>query len=85
GDEGLTTGVEGPSTDDESHGLDDEGHIVESDKLGLEDEDEAVPEDQQHASLVVGTTMSAPLGLGYGALRHRDLALEEDQVYSMFE
>ncbi|GJY76790.1 hypothetical protein Tco_0481906 [Tanacetum coccineum] len=92
GDNGLTAGVEGLGTDDESHGLDDEshglydeGHSVESDELGLEDEEEAVPEGQQHAALVVGTTVSAPLGLGYGALRRRDLALEEDQVYSMFE
>ncbi|GKC41060.1 hypothetical protein Tco_1053444 [Tanacetum coccineum] len=29
--------------------------------------------------------MSTPLGLGYGALRRRELALEEDDVYSMFE
>ncbi|GJX65539.1 hypothetical protein Tco_0299882 [Tanacetum coccineum] len=29
--------------------------------------------------------MSAPLRLGYGALRRRELALEEDDVYSTFE
>ncbi|GJZ41214.1 hypothetical protein Tco_0588100 [Tanacetum coccineum] len=29
--------------------------------------------------------MSAPLGLGYGALRRREFALEEDQVYSTFK
>ncbi|GJS73389.1 hypothetical protein Tco_0706230 [Tanacetum coccineum] len=29
--------------------------------------------------------MSAPLGLGYGALRRRELALEEDYVNSTFE
>ncbi|GJR22789.1 hypothetical protein Tco_0971316 [Tanacetum coccineum] len=29
--------------------------------------------------------VSAPLGLGYGALRSRELALEEGDVYSMFE
>ncbi|GKF82274.1 hypothetical protein Tco_0243930, partial [Tanacetum coccineum] len=33
----------------------------------------------------MGTAVSAPLGLGYGALRHRELALEEDDVYSTFE
>ncbi|GKF23871.1 hypothetical protein Tco_0076193 [Tanacetum coccineum] len=33
----------------------------------------------------MGTVMSAPLGLGYRALRRRELALEEDQVYSTFE
>ncbi|GJZ49022.1 hypothetical protein Tco_0603212 [Tanacetum coccineum] len=34
---------------------------------------------------VVGTIVSAPLGLGYGALRHRELVLEEGDVYSTFE
>ncbi|GJX11241.1 hypothetical protein Tco_0201100, partial [Tanacetum coccineum] len=34
---------------------------------------------------VMGTVVSAPLGLGYGALRHRKLALEEGDVYSTFE
>ncbi|GJV16838.1 hypothetical protein Tco_1362161 [Tanacetum coccineum] len=75
GDEGLAAGVEGPSTDDESHGLDDEihglgeeGHIVESDGLGLEEEeDEAVLGGQQQAAPVVGTAMSKPLGLGQGS------------------
>ncbi|GJW43489.1 hypothetical protein Tco_0072288 [Tanacetum coccineum] len=71
--------------DDESHGLDDEGHGVESDGLGLEEEEEAVPGGQQQAALVVGTAMSASLGLGYGALRRRELALEEDHVYNTFE
>ncbi|GJX01115.1 hypothetical protein Tco_0185028 [Tanacetum coccineum] len=92
GDEGLAAEVEGPGTDDESHGLDDEsrglgdeGHCVESDGLGLEEEEEAVPRGQQQAAPVMGTTMSAPLGLGYGALRRRELALEENYVYSMFE
>ncbi|GJZ02837.1 reverse transcriptase domain-containing protein [Tanacetum coccineum] len=100
GDEGLAAGVEGPDTDDKSYGLDDEihgmddegrglddeGHSVESDGLGLE-EDEVVfvPEGQQQAAPVVGTVVSAPLGLGYRALRRQELALEEDQVYSTFE
>ncbi|GJQ90886.1 hypothetical protein Tco_0002025 [Tanacetum coccineum] len=92
GDEGLAVGDEGPGTDDESHGLDDEsrglddeGHSVESDGLGLEEEEEAVLGGQQQAALIVGTAVSAPLGLRYGALRHRELALEEDHVYSTFE
>ncbi|GJW23219.1 hypothetical protein Tco_0033841 [Tanacetum coccineum] len=71
--------------DDESRGLDDEGHSVESDRLGLEEEEEAVPGCQQQVAPVVGITVSAPLGLGYGALRLRELALEEDHVYSTFE
>ncbi|GKF97857.1 hypothetical protein Tco_0293678, partial [Tanacetum coccineum] len=76
-DEGLTAGVEGPSMDDEGYGLDnesrgidDEGHSVESDGLDLEEE-EAVPRGQQQATPVIGTTVSAPLGLGYRALRRR--------------
>ncbi|GJT99856.1 hypothetical protein Tco_1110195 [Tanacetum coccineum] len=91
-DKGLTTGVEGPGMDDEGYGLDDEsrgidgeGHSVESDGLGLEEEEEAVPGGQQQAAPVIGTTMSTPLGLGYGALRRRELALEEGDVYSTFE
>ncbi|GKF82142.1 hypothetical protein Tco_0243798, partial [Tanacetum coccineum] len=56
-----------------------------SDGLGLEEEEEAVPGGQQQAASVVGTTVSAPLGLGYGALRYRELALEEGDVYNTFE
>ncbi|GJZ18901.1 hypothetical protein Tco_0555491 [Tanacetum coccineum] len=92
-DEGLAMGVEGLGMDDESYGLDDESHgmddegrglddenhSVESDGLGLEKEEEVVPGSQQQAALVVGTTVSAPLGLRYGALRRRELALKEDQ------
>nr|GEZ54860.1 hypothetical protein [Tanacetum cinerariifolium] len=74
-DEGLAAKVEGPGVDDESYGLD------ESDGLGL-GEEEAVPEGQQQAVLVVGTAVSEPLGLGYGVLRHQELALEEDHVYN---
>ncbi|GJU08197.1 hypothetical protein Tco_1124627 [Tanacetum coccineum] len=98
-DEGLTAGDEGPGMDDESHGLDDEshgrddegrgiddeGHRVESHGLGLEEEEEAVPWSQQQETPVVGTTVSAPLGRGYRALRRHELALEEDEVYSTFE
>ncbi|GJR95673.1 hypothetical protein Tco_0267847 [Tanacetum coccineum] len=98
-DEGLTARVEGPGIDDESygldnerhgmdddsHGLNDEGHSVESDGLDLEEEEEVVPGGQQQAALVVGIAVSAPLGLGYEALRCRELALEEDDVYRTFE
>ncbi|GJZ47448.1 hypothetical protein Tco_0601280, partial [Tanacetum coccineum] len=91
-DEGLTTrvyglsmGDEGYGLDDVIHGIDDEGHSVESDGLGLEEEKEAVPGGQQQAASIVGTTVSAPLGLGYGVLRRRELALEEGDVYSTFE
>nr|GEY35947.1 RNA-directed DNA polymerase, eukaryota [Tanacetum cinerariifolium] len=70
--------------DDESPCIDDEGCDIESDELGLREED-AVPEGQQRAVSVVRTSMSEPLRLGYGALRHRELALEDDHVYSTFE
>ncbi|GKG01365.1 hypothetical protein Tco_0306070, partial [Tanacetum coccineum] len=77
---------ESHSVDDEGRGLDDKVYSVESDRLGLEEEDkEAIPRGQQQAALVVGTTVSAPLGLMYEALRRQELALEEDDVYSWFE
>ncbi|GKE90801.1 hypothetical protein Tco_1571896 [Tanacetum coccineum] len=91
-DEGLATGVKGLGMDDESHGIDDEsrglneeGHSVESNGFSLEEEEEVVPGGQQQAALVVRIAMSAPLGLGYEALRRQELALEEDHVYSTFE
>ncbi|GKD20743.1 hypothetical protein Tco_1222446 [Tanacetum coccineum] len=65
GDKGLAAGVEDPCTDDESHGLDDEsrglddeGHSVESDRLGLEEEDEAVPGGQSQTAPIMGTVGS---------------------------
>ncbi|GKD98561.1 hypothetical protein Tco_1382458 [Tanacetum coccineum] len=67
---------EGPTVEDEDGGR---GPRVESDGLGLGEEEEAVPVGQQRAVPIVGTAVSAPLGLGYGALRRRKLALEEDQ------
>ncbi|GJZ31805.1 hypothetical protein Tco_0576852, partial [Tanacetum coccineum] len=70
--------------DGESRGIDDEGHSVEIDRLSLKEE-EVVPGGQQQAALVMGTAVSTPLGLGYGAVRFRELALEEDHVYSTFE
>ncbi|GKD01129.1 hypothetical protein Tco_1171403 [Tanacetum coccineum] len=99
GDKGLTARVEGldmddrnyglvdetHGMDDESRGIDDEGHSVESDGLSLEEDDEVVPRGQQQTALVVRTVVTTPLGLGYEALRHRELALEEDDVYSKFE
>ncbi|GKA89672.1 hypothetical protein Tco_0811484 [Tanacetum coccineum] len=80
GDEGPGMGVESRSSDDESRGLDDEGHSIESDGLGLGEKEEVVPKGQQRAVSVVRAVVSAPLGLGYGVLRRRELALEEDQT-----
>ncbi|GKB66015.1 hypothetical protein Tco_0927427 [Tanacetum coccineum] len=64
-DEGLGMGVKSRGSDDESYGLDDGGHSIESNKLGLGEEEEAVPEGQQRAVLVMGAAMSTPLGLRY--------------------
>ncbi|GJW15201.1 hypothetical protein Tco_0019334 [Tanacetum coccineum] len=70
---------------DESCGIDNEGHSIKSDGLGLEEEEEAVPGGQQQAASVVGTDCeAAALGLGYRALRRREL-LEEGDVYSTFK
>ncbi|GJT30246.1 hypothetical protein Tco_0910521 [Tanacetum coccineum] len=80
GDEGPGMGVGSHGLDDESRGLDDKGHSVESDGFRLGEEEEAVPESQQQVVLVVGTAMSVPLGLGYGALRRQDLPLEKDYI-----
>nr|GFC52857.1 hypothetical protein [Tanacetum cinerariifolium] len=76
GDEGLAAGVEGSGVDDDSYGLDDESHGVDDESRGLDDEglgiesdglglgeEDAVPEGQQQAALVVRTTVSTPLGL----------------------
>nr|GEX11520.1 hypothetical protein [Tanacetum cinerariifolium] len=78
-DEGLAAGVDGPSVDDESYGLDGESHGVDNESHGLDDESYDIDGEGR------GTAMSEPLGLGYGALRHRELALEEDHVYSTFK
>ncbi|GKE17107.1 hypothetical protein Tco_1424684, partial [Tanacetum coccineum] len=77
--------------DDEGHGLGNEDHGLGDKSQGLEDEglgfeeEEVIPGGQQQAVPVVETTSSEPLGLGYRALRRRDLAVEEDQVPSTFE
>ncbi|GKE28869.1 hypothetical protein Tco_1444253 [Tanacetum coccineum] len=44
GDEDLGLDNKGYGLDDESRGIDDEGYIIERDVLGLEEEDETVPE-----------------------------------------
>ncbi|GJZ56879.1 hypothetical protein Tco_0612373 [Tanacetum coccineum] len=53
---------------DGDHGLSNESQGLEGEGLGLEEE-EAVLEGQQQAVLVVDTTVSEPLGLGYGVAR----------------
>nr|GEZ62121.1 hypothetical protein [Tanacetum cinerariifolium] len=76
-DEGLAARVEGPNIDDGSYGLDGESH-------GVDDESHAL-DDMGYNIDGEGRAVREPLGLGYEALRHRELALEEDHVYSTFE
>ncbi|GKE34258.1 hypothetical protein Tco_1453580, partial [Tanacetum coccineum] len=52
---------EGPTAKDEDPAAKDEGLAAGDESPG--EEEKAVPEGQQQAALVVGTTMSAPLGL----------------------
>ncbi|GJY41994.1 hypothetical protein Tco_0429264, partial [Tanacetum coccineum] len=80
-DEGPTTEDEDPAAGDEGLGMAVESCGSDDESRGLDDEGHSV----KRVVLVVGTTVSAPLGLGYKALRHRELALEEDHVYSTFE
>ncbi|GKE58377.1 hypothetical protein Tco_1497562, partial [Tanacetum coccineum] len=85
-DESLDTDDERLGLDDEGRGLDDEGCSLDKEGLSLEgSEEEAVPEGQQQPTLVADAIVGEPLGLGYGALRRRELAIEEDQVHSTFE
>ncbi|GKF12276.1 hypothetical protein Tco_0050202, partial [Tanacetum coccineum] len=58
-----------------SEGAEDEGPTAE-------DED---PAGRGSCSLVVETAMDEPLGLGYGALRRREIALGEGRMPSVFE
>nr|GEV80097.1 zinc finger, CCHC-type [Tanacetum cinerariifolium] len=53
--------------------------------LGLEEEDEAVPTGQRQAVPDADTAVGEPLGLGYEALRRRELAVEEDRVLGTFK
>ncbi|GKC42802.1 hypothetical protein Tco_1060524 [Tanacetum coccineum] len=78
---------ESSDSDDEREGrsLDDEGQGLEKEGPGMEEEGEAIPEGQQQAVPAADTTMGEPLGLGYEALRRRELAMGEDQVPSTFE
>ncbi|GKA86804.1 hypothetical protein Tco_0808515, partial [Tanacetum coccineum] len=69
-DSGLAAGDEGP------------GIGVESLSLGG---DEAVPRGQQRATPVAKTAVGDPIGLGYKALRRREIALGKGRMPSVFE
>nr|GEW98736.1 hypothetical protein [Tanacetum cinerariifolium] len=88
GDEDTDEGGEDESLDAddeiEKERLDDEDHGLEEESLELEEE--VVPEGQQKAVLVTDTTVGKPLGLGYGALRRCELAMEEeDQALTLIQ
>nr|GEW41867.1 hypothetical protein [Tanacetum cinerariifolium] len=70
--EGLVVEDEGPAAGDE--GLD-----MRVKSLGLGG-DEVVPEGQQQAPSVVETTVGEPLGLGYVALRRREITSRKGQT-----
>ncbi|GKA38768.1 hypothetical protein Tco_0731319 [Tanacetum coccineum] len=83
-DEGPTAEDEGPAAGDEGLAAGDEGPGMRVESLGLGG-DEAVPEGQQRAAPVMETAVGEPLGLGYGALRRREIASREGQMPSVFE
>nr|GEY44557.1 hypothetical protein [Tanacetum cinerariifolium] len=70
---------EGPTGEDEDPAAKDEGLVAGIEGLDVDDESYNLDDESR------GTAVSEPLGLGYGTLRHRELALEEDHVYSTFE
>ncbi|GJV71248.1 hypothetical protein Tco_1491243 [Tanacetum coccineum] len=77
-DEGLTAGVEGPGMHDEGYGLDDKRHGRDDEICGIDDKGHSVESD----GLGLEEEVEAVPG---GALRRRELALEEGDVYSTFE
>ncbi|GKG33413.1 hypothetical protein Tco_0433572, partial [Tanacetum coccineum] len=70
--------------DNEDHGLDHESQGLEDKGLGSEGE-EAAPKGQQQVVQVVGTTVSEPLGLGYGAAMRHTLESIKEITPSMYK
>ncbi|GJX08376.1 hypothetical protein Tco_0196308 [Tanacetum coccineum] len=64
--------------------ISDPSHSEEVQGPGSEEE-EAAPEGQQQAVSAKDTAVDEPLGLGYGALRRRELVVGEGEMPSMFE
>nr|GEW03849.1 hypothetical protein [Tanacetum cinerariifolium] len=83
-DDGPTAKDEGPAVGDEGLAARDEGPGMRVRSLGLGG-DEAVPEGQQRAALVMKTAVCEPLGLGYEELRRQEIASREGQMPSVFE
>ncbi|GJT39118.1 hypothetical protein Tco_0938983, partial [Tanacetum coccineum] len=83
-DEGPTKEDEDPATGDDVLATRDEGLVMGVECLNL-GEDEALPEGQQRAALVVETVVGEPLGLGYGPLRRQEIAFREGRMPSVYE
>ncbi|GJY48625.1 hypothetical protein Tco_0438581 [Tanacetum coccineum] len=79
-DEGPTAEDDDPTAGDEGLAAGDEGLDMRVESLGLGGE-AVVPEGQQRATSVVKTTVSEPLGLGYGALRRRGIVGKHNKIY----
>nr|GEY30953.1 hypothetical protein [Tanacetum cinerariifolium] len=80
-DESSDSNTKKEGSEDEDPGSEDEGHGSEDEGPGLEDKEEAAaPEGQQQTVLVVDTATDETLGLGYRALRRRELELKEGSV-----
>ncbi|GJR04570.1 hypothetical protein Tco_0527554 [Tanacetum coccineum] len=75
-DEGPTVEDGGPSAGDEGLAVGDKGLDMRVESLSLGG-DEVVPEGKQRTASIVETAIGEPLGLGYGALRRREIASRE--------
>ncbi|GJS65583.1 hypothetical protein Tco_0680147 [Tanacetum coccineum] len=83
---GMSELVEDEEEEEDDKEEDDEDEDEEIEESSYSDRgDEVVPEGQQRAALVVETTVGEPLGLGYEALRRREIALREGRMPSVFE
>ncbi|GKD65772.1 hypothetical protein Tco_1307880 [Tanacetum coccineum] len=82
---------EGPTVEDEDPAAGDEGLAAGDDGPGMEVKSlsigggEAVCGGQQWAAPIAETVVGEPLGLGYRALRRREIALGEGRMPSVFE
>ncbi|GKA63567.1 hypothetical protein Tco_0763173 [Tanacetum coccineum] len=84
-DESSDSNTEREGSNDKGSGLEDEGHGLKEEGPGSKEEEEAATKGQQQAVLVVDKATNEPFGLGYGALRRRELALGEGSLPSIFE
>ncbi|GKE03719.1 hypothetical protein Tco_1395737, partial [Tanacetum coccineum] len=83
-DVGLAAEDEGPTAGDEGLATGDEGVDLRVESLGLGG-DEAILEGQQWATPIMETAVGEPLGLGYKALRHREIPFGEGRMPSVFK